>query len=74
MFQKDKSLADARTSTGEGPTCARPRVLLADDHRSWLDRVTSLLKSDFDLVGMVGLSVLANCFQVRLAHVNHHFT
>jgi DNA-binding NarL/FixJ family response regulator len=51
MFPRDKSLPDSRTSSEEKMTCARPRVLLADDHCSWLDRVTSLLKSDFDLVG-----------------------
>jgi DNA-binding NarL/FixJ family response regulator len=52
MFTKAKSLPDSRTSSEEKITRARPRVLLADDHRSWLDRVTSLLKPDFDLVGI----------------------
>jgi DNA-binding NarL/FixJ family response regulator len=52
MFTRDKSLLDSRTSSEEKMTCAKPRVLLADDHRAWLDRVTSLLKSDFDLVGV----------------------
>jgi len=44
------SLFDSTAVVEETPT--RPRVLLADDHRSLLDRVSSLLKSDFDLVGM----------------------
>ncbi len=52
MFTKDKFSPDSCTSSEEMLTCPRPRVLLADDHRSWLDRVTSLLKSDFDLVGV----------------------
>jgi DNA-binding NarL/FixJ family response regulator len=34
------------------PPFARARVLIADDHPSWLDRVTALLKSSFDLVGV----------------------
>ncbi len=32
---------------------ARPRVLLADDHPPVLDRVASLLKNSFDIVGTV---------------------
>ena len=53
MFEKDKFTPDSGPSAEERPTCARPRVLLADDHYSWLDRATSLLKPDFDLVGTV---------------------
>lgn len=33
------------------PPSAKPRLLIADDHPLWLDRVTDLLKSSFDLVG-----------------------
>jgi DNA-binding NarL/FixJ family response regulator len=32
----------------------RPRVLVADDHPMVLDRVLSLLKSNFEVVGTVG--------------------
>ena len=31
----------------------RPRILLADDHVPFLERVTALLQSDFDIVGCV---------------------
>src|SRR5678810_227823 len=30
----------------------KPRVLLVDDHRVLLDRVSSLLSNDFDVVGL----------------------
>jgi len=51
MFKADKPLLDRRSSLDEKTTCAKPRVLIADDHHAWLDRVTALLKSSFDLVG-----------------------
>lgn len=52
MVTIDKSEIASRTAANERPEAARPRVLVADDHHSWLDRVTSLLKSDFDLIGI----------------------
>jgi len=52
MITRVKSLPDSHASPEAKTTCAKPRVLLADDHCSWLDRVTSLLKADFDLIGM----------------------
>jgi DNA-binding NarL/FixJ family response regulator len=51
MFKKDGLLLDLRTPSTDKATCARPRVLIADDHLSWLDRVTALLSSNFDLIG-----------------------
>jgi DNA-binding NarL/FixJ family response regulator len=52
MFENDMScLSDSARSAEEKPTRTRPRLILADDHHSLLDRVSSLLKSDFDLVG-----------------------
>jgi len=50
MFKQDKSLRGC-SSSEDTTTCAKPRVLIADDHRAWVDRVTALLKSNFDLVG-----------------------
>jgi DNA-binding NarL/FixJ family response regulator len=32
----------------------RPRILLADDHRSMLEGVCSLLQPHFEVIGMVG--------------------
>lgn len=32
----------------------RPTILLADDHRPILDRAASILRSSYDIVGMVG--------------------
>ena len=43
--------SDSVTSAEKRPIRTRTRVLLADDHHSLLDRVSSLLKSDFDLIG-----------------------
>ncbi|HEX3469636.1 MAG TPA: response regulator transcription factor [Silvibacterium sp.] len=43
-----------RSSSGkEGPALERPRVLLADDHHPMLNRVVSLLKEHFEIVGSV---------------------
>jgi DNA-binding NarL/FixJ family response regulator len=52
MVTIDNSEIASSTSANKGPECARPRILLADDHCSWIERVTYLLKSDFDLVGV----------------------
>lgn len=35
------------------PLSARPRVLLADNLRLWLERISSLLRHEFELVGVV---------------------
>jgi DNA-binding NarL/FixJ family response regulator len=53
MLDKDTSMPDSEVCAKERPAIARPRILVADDHRSWLDRVSSLLKLDFDLVGLI---------------------
>jgi DNA-binding NarL/FixJ family response regulator len=53
MFKSYRSLLDTRTSLDKKPTRVRPRVLVADDHQSWRDRVISKLDQDFDLVGTV---------------------
>ena len=53
MFEKDRSSLEPGTIVAQTATGGRPRVLLADDHPSLLDRVMSLLKPDFDLVGIV---------------------
>ena len=53
MVTIDKSEIASRTSANEAPGRARPRVLLADDHDFFLNRVTSVLQSGFELVGTV---------------------
>lgn len=46
---------------------ARPRVLLADDHRLFLEGLENLLRSEFDLVGSVedGLALVAAAKELR---------
>jgi DNA-binding NarL/FixJ family response regulator len=46
-------MSEDLSSGYESPTVKRPRVLLADDHPSVLDEVTSLLEPDFEVVGAV---------------------
>ncbi len=45
----------------------RPRVLLADDHRLFLEGLENLLRSEFDLVGSVedGLALVAAAMELR---------
>jgi DNA-binding NarL/FixJ family response regulator len=51
MSKKDELLPNSCSSLEEKTACRRPRVLIADDHHAWRDRVTALLKSSFDLIG-----------------------
>ena len=46
---------------------SRPRVLLADDHRLFLEGLENLLRSEFDLVGSVedGLALVAAAKELR---------
>lgn len=44
---------ESNVSMQQRPALLRPRVLLADDNQYILERVASLLKADFDLVGIV---------------------
>ena len=53
MLYREHPEPDAQTALEERPGSVRPRVLLADDHHSWLDRITNLLKLEFDLIGTV---------------------
>jgi DNA-binding NarL/FixJ family response regulator len=53
MVTIDKFEIASQTSANETPERTRPRVLLADDHDFFLNRVTSVLKSDFEVVGTV---------------------
>jgi DNA-binding NarL/FixJ family response regulator len=53
MAAIDKFGIASQTSAKETPEGARPRVLLADDLNFVLSRVTSVLKSDFEVVGAV---------------------
>src|SRR6516225_6632180 len=50
---EEKVKSDSQAAPEEQQVGARPRVLLADDNQFLLDRVISLLRSDFDLVGTV---------------------
>jgi DNA-binding NarL/FixJ family response regulator len=45
---------DVSGATKMGPISNQPRVLLADDHRPIIERVTVLLESSFEIVGAVG--------------------
>jgi|SRR5580700_11092387 DNA-binding NarL/FixJ family response regulator len=45
---------DVPDATKMRPTSNQPRVLLADDHRPIIERVTALLESSFEIVGTVG--------------------
>jgi DNA-binding NarL/FixJ family response regulator len=53
MVTIDKYEMASRASADETPGRSRPRVLLADDREVFLKRVTSVLRSDFELVGAV---------------------
>lgn len=46
---------------------SRPRILLADDHRLFLEGLENLLRSEFDLVGSVedGLALVAAAKELR---------
>ena len=50
---EEKVKSDSQAAPEEQQVGARPRVLLADDNQFLLDRVISLLRTDFDLVGTV---------------------
>ncbi len=67
MVTIDNSEFASRPCTKETPEHARPRVLLADDHDFFLNRVTSVLKSDFELVGTVndGRSLVREAQRLR---------
>ena len=67
MVTIDKGEMASRTSANETSGCARPRVLLADDLDFVLNRVTSVLKSDFELVGTVkdGRSLVREAQRLR---------
>jgi DNA-binding NarL/FixJ family response regulator len=52
IIHRETPSSDTCTSLEGKPPYAKPRVLIADDHPLWLDRVTDLLKSSFDLVGI----------------------
>src|ERR1041384_4086509 len=51
----------------EGETRARPRIVLADDHRDVLKEMANLLSSDFEVVRAVGdgLSLLESTRELR---------
>jgi DNA-binding NarL/FixJ family response regulator len=53
MDIEDTSEIASRTPAPEAPGCARPRILIADDHEWLLRQVTSLLEPYFELVGTV---------------------
>src|SRR5262245_13405584 len=46
------TLPSSLRSAGRPGAGAKPRVLLVDDHRGLLDRVSSLLSDDFDVAGV----------------------
>jgi DNA-binding NarL/FixJ family response regulator len=48
-----KGEATTHDANGNDGTTSRARVLLADDHRAMLDRISTLLASDFAIVGAV---------------------
>ena len=66
MVTIDKREIASRVFAVETPQRARPRVLLADDHDLFLNRVTSVLKSDFDVVGTVNDGGTLVCEAQRL--------
>lgn len=67
MVRLDNSKNAAGYSAHETPQCARPRVIVADDHQYLLNRVTSVLNSDFDVVGTVndGRTLVAEAQRLR---------
>jgi DNA-binding NarL/FixJ family response regulator len=48
-----KNIAIRAFELEERPALERPRILLADDHHPLLNRVITLLKSEFEVVGSV---------------------
>jgi hypothetical protein len=50
---------------------ARPRIVLADDHRDVLEEMSTLLTSDFEIVRLVreGLSLIRGCARARAGYL-----